>query len=91
MTIRIGIAGISGRMGIYLAEEAAAAASLAGGTSRSGRGPAGAPHFSDITALARESDVVIDFTHASTVAAHAVALMPAAHVSTSPAAHSSAP
>ncbi|MGP8026075.1 MAG: 4-hydroxy-tetrahydrodipicolinate reductase [Acidocella sp.] len=74
MTIRIGIAGISGRMGIYLAEEAAAAASLSGGTSRSGRGPEGAPHFSDITALARESDVVIDFTHASTVAEHAAAL-----------------
>ena len=35
MTIRIGIAGITGRMGIYLAEEAAAAATLAGGTSRS--------------------------------------------------------
>lgn len=74
MTIRIGIAGISGRMGIYLAEEAAAAASLSGGTSRSGHGPEGTPHFSDITALARESDVVIDFTHASTVAEHAAAL-----------------
>jgi 4-hydroxy-tetrahydrodipicolinate reductase len=74
MTIRIGIAGISGRMGIYLAEEAAAAASLVGGISRSGQGPQGAPHFPDITALARESDVVIDFTHASTVAAHAAAL-----------------
>ena len=74
MTIRIGIAGISGRMGIYLAEEAAAAASLSGGTSRSGRGPEGAPQFSDITALARESDVVIDFTHASTVVEHAAAL-----------------
>jgi 4-hydroxy-tetrahydrodipicolinate reductase len=74
MTLRIGIAGISGRMGIYLAEEAAAAATLAGGISRSGRGPAGAAQFADITALAAESDVVIDFTHASTVTAHAAAL-----------------
>lgn len=74
MSLRIGIAGISGRMGIYLAEEAAAAATLSGGTSRSGAGPAGAPHFPDIIALARESDVVIDFTHASTVQAHAKAL-----------------
>jgi 4-hydroxy-tetrahydrodipicolinate reductase len=74
MTIRIGIAGISGRMGIYLAQEAAAAATLAGGISRTGRAPDGVPHFPDITALARESDVVIDFTHASTVVPHAIAL-----------------
>jgi 4-hydroxy-tetrahydrodipicolinate reductase len=74
MTLRIGIAGISGRMGIYLAEEAAAAASLSGGISHSRPGPAGAPLFPDITALAAESDVVIDFTHASTVRAHAEAL-----------------
>jgi 4-hydroxy-tetrahydrodipicolinate reductase len=73
MTIRIGIAGITGRMGIYLAEEAAAAATLAGGTSRS-RPHGEVPHFADITALARESDVVVDFTHASTVQAHAAAL-----------------
>ncbi len=74
MTIRIGIAGISGRMGVYLAEEAMAAAILAGGTSRSGAAPAGAPHYPDILALARDSDVVIDFTHASAVRAHAQAL-----------------
>ena len=74
MSIRIGIAGITGRMGIYLAEEAAAAATLSGGTSRTPPGGNGTPHFADITALARESDVVIDFTHASTVAAHAKAL-----------------
>jgi 4-hydroxy-tetrahydrodipicolinate reductase len=74
MTIRIGIAGITGRMGIYLAEEAAAAATLAGGTSRSGPAGGSVPHFADITALARESDVVIDFTHASTVIEHAAAL-----------------
>ncbi len=74
MSLRIGIAGISGRMGIYLAQEAAAAATLSGGTSRSGQAPGGAAHFADITALARESDVVIDFTHASTVSTHAKAL-----------------
>ncbi len=69
MTVRIGIAGISGRMGRLLAEEAAASATLVGGTSRSGETP-----FADIDALARASDVIIDFTHASTVAAHAEAL-----------------
>lgn len=74
MTIRIGIAGISGRMGIYLAQEAAASATLVGGTSRSGSTPGGVPHFADIAALAAESDVVIDFTHASTVQDHAAAL-----------------
>ncbi len=74
MTIRIGIAGITGRMGIYLAEEAAAAATLAGGTSRSRPAGSSVPHFADITALAREADVVIDFTHASTVRDHAAAL-----------------
>lgn len=74
MTIRIGIAGITGRMGIYLAEEAAAAATLAGGTSRTPPANGSAPHYPDITALARESDVVIDFTHASTVREHAAAL-----------------
>lgn len=74
MSIRIGIAGISGRMGLYLAQEAASAATLSGGTSRSGVTQGGVPHFADITALARDSDVVIDFTHASTVQAHAKAL-----------------
>ena len=71
MSIRIGIAGISGRMGIYLAQEARLAATLSGGTSRAGVVPAGATCFADITALARESDVVIDFTHAQTVRSHA--------------------
>lgn len=75
MSIHIGIAGISGRMGIYLAQEAAMAATLSGGVSRSGIAPSGVRSFADITALARESDVVIDFTHASTVQAHAQALV----------------
>jgi 4-hydroxy-tetrahydrodipicolinate reductase len=73
MTIRIGIAGISGRMGRLLAEEAAAAATVSGGSSRS---PVQGDFawFPDIAALAAASDIVIDFTHASTVAAHAGAL-----------------
>lgn len=72
--MRIGIAGISGRMGVYLAQEVAKVATLSGGLSRSEGGFSGAPYFSDITALARESDVIIDFTHAQTVKTHAQAL-----------------
>jgi 4-hydroxy-tetrahydrodipicolinate reductase len=74
MTLRIGIAGISGRMGRLLAEEAAALASLAGGTSRSGVGPAGVGLSPDLAALAEISDLIIDFTHASTVVPHAAVL-----------------
>src|ERR1700742_1304440 len=74
MTLRIGIAGISGRMGRLLAEEATALAVLAGGTSRSGSGPDGAVMRPDIAGLAEISDIVIDFTHASTVVPHAAAL-----------------
>lgn len=75
MTLRIGIAGISGRMGKMLAQEVlAAGAELAGGTSRTGQAPDDAPVFADIAALAGVSDLVIDFTHASTVASHATAL-----------------
>jgi 4-hydroxy-tetrahydrodipicolinate reductase len=58
MTTRIGIAGITGRMGKLLTEEVrAAGAILTGGTSR------GNP---DLSALAAASDVVIDFTNAAT-------------------------
>jgi len=65
MSIRIGIAGISGRMGRMLVEEVAAASCpLAGGT-RSGE---------TLDALAIASDVVIDFTRAGAVQAHAEAL-----------------
>ena len=64
--MRIGVFGISGRMGRLLAEEVAAAgATLSGGTARG----------DDPAALATASDVVIDFTHASTVQAHARALV----------------
>ncbi|MDE2514754.1 MAG: 4-hydroxy-tetrahydrodipicolinate reductase [Rhodospirillales bacterium] len=74
MGLRIGIAGITGRMGKLLAEEVTAAgAMLAGGTARDGR--AEAPLLrGDIAALAGACDVVIDFTHAETVPAHAAAL-----------------
>jgi len=72
MTIRIGIAGISGRMGRLLAEEVpAAGAVLAGGTSRSGAAPAGAAVLADFAALCAASDVVIDFTHAHAAVPHA--------------------
>jgi len=60
--MRIGIAGIAGRMGRLLVEEVAAAgASLSGGTQRG----------EDARALFTASDVVIDFTHAHAAATHA--------------------
>jgi 4-hydroxy-tetrahydrodipicolinate reductase len=74
MTLRIGIAGISGRMGRLLAEEVpAAGAVLAGGTSRTGAGPDGAALLPDVAALCAASDVVIDFTHAHSAVPHAQA------------------
>ena len=75
--MRIGIAGIAGRMGRVLAEEAAAVGELAGGTERpeaADRAPPGLRLFPDMAALAAAADVVLDFTHASAVAAHAAAL-----------------
>jgi 4-hydroxy-tetrahydrodipicolinate reductase len=75
----IGIAGIAGRMGHLLTEETAAAGvPLAGGIDRSGNtAPPGTRLFTDIAALAAASDVVVDFTHASTAIAHAQAIMAA--------------
>jgi 4-hydroxy-tetrahydrodipicolinate reductase len=61
-------------MGKLLALEAAARAILSGGTSRSGAVQDGPPLFPAIDDLAKNSDVVIDFTHASTVPSHAAAL-----------------
>jgi 4-hydroxy-tetrahydrodipicolinate reductase len=64
MTIRIGILGISGRMGRLLAEEVVAAgATLSGGVRRG----------EDLVPLLSTSDAVIDFTNASTAEAHAAA------------------
>ena len=76
MSIRIGIAGMAGRMGQLLIEEVAAAGAVCvGGTLRAGGkpAPAGLQSFPDITALFAASDVVIDFTHAETATAHAAA------------------
>jgi 4-hydroxy-tetrahydrodipicolinate reductase len=73
--IRIGIAGIAGRMGRLLAEEAiAAGATLVGGTLRPGSdrpAPPGVPVLADAAALFAASEVVIDFTHAASAAGHA--------------------
>jgi 4-hydroxy-tetrahydrodipicolinate reductase len=75
MSYKIGIAGISGRMGRLLAEEVpAAGAIVAGGTSRSGSGPAGITVFPDLPRLAAASDVVIDFTNAAAAVSNASAM-----------------
>jgi 4-hydroxy-tetrahydrodipicolinate reductase len=69
MTIRIGIAGITGRVGQLLAEEVPAAGlTLVGGTSRTGAA---------LPDLAGMCDVVIDFTNAALVTDHAAILAPA--------------
>ena len=84
--MRLGIAGITGRMGRLLIEEClAAGAELSGGTRRPASSAAlqpdaaatqgSQPHIlPDIAALAARSDAVIDFTHAAAAAAHAGAL-----------------
>jgi 4-hydroxy-tetrahydrodipicolinate reductase len=73
MSLKIGIAGITGRVGKLLVEEVAAAgAVLAGGTRGSGGGEA--PLFPNVAALAVASDVVIDFTRAAAVQQHAAVL-----------------
>jgi 4-hydroxy-tetrahydrodipicolinate reductase len=75
MAVRIGIAGVTGRMGRLLVEEVTAAgAELAGGIGRSGSSkpaPDGATLHGDIDALAARCDVVVDFTHATTAQRHA--------------------
>ena len=69
----IGIAGVAGRMGRLLIEEARAAGlTVSGGLDRTP--VADVAMFADMAALADASDVVIDFTHASTATAHANAL-----------------
>ena len=75
MTARIGIAGITGRIGQLLVEEVrSAGATLTGGVSRGGSAPSGLTAYPDIAALAAASDVVIDFTHAATAQASASAM-----------------
>lgn len=79
--MRIGIAGIAGRMGRLLAEEVAAAgATLTGGTTRPGSTkplPAGAALLPDAASLFAAADVVIDFTHADEAVPHAEAAVAA--------------
>jgi 4-hydroxy-tetrahydrodipicolinate reductase len=69
MTTRMGVAGVTGRMGQLLVEEVTASgAVLAGGVRRVGSTkptPASIGLYPDISALANASDVVIDFTHAA--------------------------
>src|SRR5215471_16646669 len=78
MAIRIGIAGVTGRMGQLLTEEVpGAGVELAGGASRAGPSKSVLPGitlFPDVAALAAASDVVIDFTHASTAQSTAAAM-----------------
>jgi 4-hydroxy-tetrahydrodipicolinate reductase len=78
MAIRIGIAGVTGRMGRLLVEEArTAGAEVAGGIGRPGsasRAPDGVALRPDIAALAAASDVLVDFTNAATAQSHAAAM-----------------
>ncbi len=75
MTLHIGIAGITGRMGRLLAEEVqAAGAELTGGIGLDAPENPGFELFSDLNALAAASDVVLDFTHASIAQAHAAVM-----------------
>jgi 4-hydroxy-tetrahydrodipicolinate reductase len=78
MAIRIGIAGVTGRMGRLLVEEArTAGAEVAGGIGRPGSAswaPDGVALRPDIAALAAASDVVVDFTNAATAQSHAAAM-----------------
>ena len=69
-SMRIGVAGITGRMGSMLADQLRAA----GETVSGGTGLRGAGSLPDIAALAAVSDVVIDFTHANATGKHAAAM-----------------
>ena len=61
MSTRIGIAGLTGRMGALVAEEVpVAGAVLVGGIGRGGTG-----EFADLAALAAASDAIVDFTNAA--------------------------
>ncbi len=78
MATRIGISGITGRMGHLLAEEVrAAGADLIGGVGRAGSAkpaPADTPLLADLPSLAAVCDVIIDFTNAATAQSTAEAL-----------------
>jgi 4-hydroxy-tetrahydrodipicolinate reductase len=74
--MRIGVAGIAGRMGRLVAEEIlAAGATLSGGLALPGDAATPAARlFTTLPPLAAISDVIIDFTHASAVKTHAAAI-----------------
>jgi 4-hydroxy-tetrahydrodipicolinate reductase len=78
MATRIGIAGVTGRMGHLLVEEArAAGAELVGGIGRAGSAkpaPGNVALCPGIEALAAASDVVVDFTNAATAQPYAAAM-----------------
>ncbi|MFC0409992.1 4-hydroxy-tetrahydrodipicolinate reductase [Roseomonas elaeocarpi] len=79
MTARIGILGISGRMGRLLVEESRnAGATLSGGVRHSGAEPvAEVPLFPDAATLLQSCDVAIDFTRAEAVELHLAAALAA--------------
>ncbi len=74
--MRLGIAGLAGRMGRMVAEECSARSVTVSGAILSpgqlGSGPI--PILANISSLAAVSDVVVDFTHRSCVQEHAIAL-----------------
>jgi 4-hydroxy-tetrahydrodipicolinate reductase len=72
----IGIVGVAGRMGRMLVPAARDAGAEVVGIVRPGGAPppADVPILPDIAALAAACDVVVDFTHATTVVPHAAAL-----------------
>jgi 4-hydroxy-tetrahydrodipicolinate reductase len=74
--MRIGVAGIAGRMGRLVALHAGT--DVVGGTCLPGEAvPDGFALFDDVEALAVACDVLVDFTHASVVARHAAAVQAA--------------
>jgi 4-hydroxy-tetrahydrodipicolinate reductase len=74
--MKIGVAGIAGRMGRLVAEEIlGTGAHLEGGTCLPDDvPPAGITRYNDMASLAEAADVVVDFTHALTVHDHAASL-----------------
>ncbi len=74
MTIRMGIAGLSGRMGRLVEAEVVESAQAGFCTYAGGLSRAPDAAFARIEELAAVSDVIIDFTAAATVQPHAAAL-----------------
>jgi 4-hydroxy-tetrahydrodipicolinate reductase len=74
--MRIGVAGITGRMGRLVAHEIVVAGEvLSGGVcAPADAAPDGVRLFAGIGELAQASDAIIDFTHASTAGPHAASI-----------------